>query len=329
MPKGLPINNTRKEEEEKMPTLTPSKWIWINGEFVFWGDANVHILSHALQYGSCVFEGIRCYHTKFGRSIFRLREHVNRLFDSAKIYHMEDLPHSQEQFCEVIAETVRKNDLRDCYIRPFIFRGYGELGVNPLRCPITMAVAVFPFVQYLGTESIEEGVEIMISSHRRWGFPAMAKAGGHYLSSQLIKVEAIKNGYAEGLALDEKGFVSECSGENIFLVRNGKLFTPAIGNSVLAGITRDTVIFIANEILGFEVKEISIPREMLLLSEEVFMTGTWAEITPVHSVSKQKIGAGGPGPVTKEIQGQYQKITQGEFRGFYPQTNGWHYLVKE
>lgn len=300
-----------------MPALQPTKYIWANGEFIFWGDANVHCLVHGLHYGDCVFEGIRCYKRQDDRlAIFRSADHITRLFNSAKIYHMTDLPFTQERMLQAIVETVQKNGLKDAYIRPFIFRGYGELGVSPLNCPIEIRIAAFPFVKYLGPEALEEGVDIMVSSHRRSGFPAMAKAGGQYLSSILIKVEAILLGFTEGVALDENGDVSECSGENIFVVLDGKLYTPGLSNSILPGITRHTIMTIAREILGLEVIVGPFPREMLVIADEVFMTGTWAEITPIRSISKQQIGDGKPGPITSRIQKEYAKITIGENQSY-------------
>jgi branched-chain amino acid aminotransferase len=306
-----------------MPKLETAKYIWVNGKFIFWGDANIHCLSHSLHYGETAFEGIRCYKLGQGdqRVVFRLPEHIDRLYDSAKIYYMEEnpyekegikIPYSREKLKTAIIETIKKNDLYDCYIRPFIFRGYGELGVNPLNCPIEVIVTAFPFVRYLGKDALESGVDVKLSYVRRKGFPTFAKQAGHYLNSQLIKIDAIKDGYAEGIALDQNDHISECSGENIFIVKNGKLYTPSLGNSILSGITRHSIITIAKKILQIEVTVTSLPCEMLFIADEVFMTGTWAEITPVRSISKRFVGSGKPGKITSRIQEEYSKITFGE-----------------
>lgn len=309
-----------------MPELKESKWIWMNGKFVPWKKAKIHILSHVIHYGTAAFEGIRCYKLKTGRrAIFRLREHIKRLFESAKIYHMEETPYfdnaitipfSQNEIVDAVSATVKKNNLDDAYIRPVIYRGFKEIGVNSLNCPIEIAIAAMPFGKYLGPEALEKGIEIMVSSHRRYNFPALGKDSGHYLNSQLIKIEAIKNGYQEGVALDQNGHVSECSGENIFILKDKKLYTPSIGNYILPGITRDSIIAITRQILGLEVIETSIPREMLILADEVFITGTWAEITPVCAISKQLIGNGKAGEITRAIQTEYTKITMGENESF-------------
>ncbi|MCD6098243.1 branched-chain amino acid transaminase [bacterium] len=287
--------------------------IWMNGEFVNWDDAKIHVLSHVVHYGSSVFEGIRCYNTKHGPAVFRLPEHTRRLFNSAKIYRM-DIPYTQDEINRAVIETIKVNNLKECYIRPLVYRGYESLGVNPFNCPVDVAIAVWEWGRYLGPEALEQGVDVMVSSWARMApntFPAMAKAGANYMNSQLIKMEAIKNGYTEGIALDVTGYVSEGSGENLFVVRDGVLYTPPLGASVLAGITRDSVITIATE-LGYRVVEQIIPREMLYIADELFFTGSAAEITPIRSVDKITVGKGGRGPITEKLQEHLFDILKGE-----------------
>ncbi len=286
--------------------------IWFNGKIVDWKNANLHVLSHVVHYGSSVFEGIRCYNTKKGPAIFRLREHVQRLVNSGKIYRM-DIPYSVEEICQAIIDTIKINGLKHCYIRPVAFRGYGELGVYPLNCPVETVIAAWPWGKYLGEEAIEKGVEVGVSSWRRMApdtMPNMAKAGSNYMNSQLAKMESITNGYDEGIMLDYQGMVSEGSGENIFVVLDGVIYTPPISSSLLSGLTRDAVITLAGE-MGLEVREEQIPREMLYISDEVFLTGTAAEVTPVRSVDKILVGGGFRGSITKDIQDAFFAVVNG------------------
>jgi branched-chain amino acid aminotransferase len=273
---------------------------------VDWKDANIHVLSHVVHYGTSVFEGIRAYKNENGVAVFRLKEHVQRLFDSAKIYKI-DIPFTQEEIEEAILETVRINDLDGCYIRPIVFRGYGELGVNPLGCPVNVVIAAWEWGSYLGEEGMANGVDIGVSSWRKPApdtFPTLAKCGANYMNSQLAKLEAIDNGFDEAIMLDYEGHVSEGSGENIFMVENGKLVTPDLGSSILRGITRDSVMTIAKD-LGYEVSEETISRERLYLADEVFFTGSAAEVTPIRAIDNRQIGIGSRGPVTKELQEKY------------------------
>ncbi|MDI3483782.1 MAG: branched-chain amino acid aminotransferase [Methanobacteriaceae archaeon] len=287
--------------------------IWFNGQFVEWDEAKIHVLSHVVHYGSSVFEGIRCYKNKEGSAIFRLEDHVRRLFDSAKIY-MIDIPYTEEEICEAVIETVKINNLKECYIRPVVFRGHKELGVNPLNCPVEVVIAAWEWGSYLGQGALEEGVDVGVSTWRRMApntLPNMAKAGGNYLNSQLVKIEAIKHGYDEGIMLDYNGMVSEGSGENIFIVKDGELYTPPISSSILPGITRDSIIKLAKE-MDINVKEERIPREMLYIADELFFTGTAAEITPIRSVDGIKIGNGRRGPLTEKLQESFFKILRAE-----------------
>jgi branched-chain amino acid aminotransferase len=293
--------------------LDESGKIWFNGNFVEWKDANLHVLSHVVHYGSSVFEGIRCYKTKNGPAIFRLREHVQRLINSGKIYRME-IPFSVDELSQAIVETVKTNNLEMCYIRPVAFRGYGELGVYPMNCPVETIIAAWSWGKYLGEEAIEQGVDVGISSWRRMApdtMPNMAKAGSNYMNSQLAKMESIVNGYDEGIMLDYHGMVSEGSGENIFVVLDEVLYTPPISSSLLSGLTRDAIIILAREI-GLEVREEQIPREMLYISDEVFLTGTAAEVTPVRSIDKITVGEGLRGKLTKKIQKAFFDVVNGE-----------------
>jgi branched-chain amino acid aminotransferase len=280
-----------------------SDYVWMSGTLVPWDDARIHIGSHVVHYGSAVFEGIRCYGTPKGSAVFRLDAHTERLFSSAKIYWME-LPYTREQVNAAILETIAANKLEACYIRPVVYRGAGQLGVNPLGSPVEVAVMVWDWGKYLGKEALEQGVDVCVSSWTRMApntLPAMAKSAGNYMNSQLIKVEAVKGGFAEGIALDTQGFVSEGSGENLFAVSRGKLVTPPLVSSILAGITRDSVLTLARR-LGIPVEERALPREMLYLADELFFTGTAAEITPIRSVDRQTIGTGARGPVTTALQ---------------------------
>ncbi len=284
--------------------------IWHQGKFIDWDDAKVHVLTHALHYGTSVFEGIRCYDTIEGPAIFRAREHARRLFDSAKIYRMEDLGFTQDELVEAMRELVKLNGLSACYIRPITFRGYGEVGVLSLKNPIVSYMICWEWGKYLGAEALEKGVDVCVSSWTRLApntLPAMAKVAANYMNSQLIKMEAVTNGYAEGIALDAAGYVSEGSGENIFLIRDGVMYTPTLGTSALPGITRATVLQLASD-LGYEVTQQAIPREWLYIADELFFTGTAAEITPIRSVDRIKIGKGERGPITKRLQEEFTAI---------------------
>jgi len=300
------------------------RWIWKNGQLIDFEKATVHVLSHALHYGSGVFEGIRCYNTRQGSGVFRLPEHIRRLENSAKVYRMP-LAFTTDELIEAVCETIRANELASCYIRPIVFRGFGDrIGVNPLNNPVEAFIACWPWGKYLGEEA-ESGVDVCVSSWRRIAadsMPAVAKATGNYLNGQLIKIEAVTNGYTEGLALDARGFVSEGSGENVFMVQDGVLLTPPLAASVLQGITRDTVVKIARD-LGIPVREEQIPRGQLYTCDELFMTGTAAEITPIRSVDRNPIGKGCPGEITQRIMAEFMGIISGEIAD----RHGWLYPV--
>jgi branched-chain amino acid aminotransferase len=277
--------------------------IWMNGVLVNWDDAKVHVLTHAMHYGSSWFEGIRCYDTKRGSAIFRHEAHLRRLYDSAKMYRAE-IPYTMKQMQEAVRETIRANKMKACYIRPLVYRGYGEVGVFPLGCPVDVMIAVWEWGSYLGNDALEKGIDVCVSGWNRPApntLPTMSKSGGNYLNSQLIKMDAVLSGYAEGIALDTSGYVSEGSGENIFLVRDGVLYTPPLISAILPGVTRASVLKLAQD-AGYSVVEGLIPREMLLVSDEIFFTGTAAEITPIRSVDKVVVGDGKPGPVTRRLQ---------------------------
>ena len=296
------------------------RWIWKNGELVDFEKATVHVLTHALHYGSGVFEGIRCYDTLQGSAIFRLPEHLSRLAYSAKVYRME-LPFSMARIGDAIVETILANGFPSCYIRPLVFRGFGTLGVNPLRSPVEVVIAAWPWGKYLGDEALSQGVEACVSSWRRPSsstLPSMAKATGNYLNSQLIKMEALGNGFVEGIALDAGGYVSEGSGENLFLVQGDVLMTPPVSASLLPGITRDAVIILARD-LGIEVREQVIPRGLLYTCDELFFTGTAAEITPIRSVDRIPVGAGRPGEITLRLAAEFLGIVTGKVRD----RHGW------
>jgi branched-chain amino acid aminotransferase len=293
--------------------IAASKFIWFNGELVPWEQATVHVMTHAMHYGSSVFEGIRSYDTPRGPALFRIEPHIRRLFDSARIYRME-LSFSHEQLTEACRMVVRENGLTNAYLRPLVWRGYGELGVFPLRAPVEVMVAAMQWGAYLGAEGLENGVDVQISSWTRVApntLPAMAKAGGNYLSSQLIVMEAVRHGYAEGIALDVNGQLSEGSGENLFVVRDGVIYTPPVTAALLPGITRDAVMTIARH-LGYEVREQNLPREVLYLADEIFFTGTAAEVTPVRSVDRLTVGGGSRGPITTAIQNTFFGLFSGE-----------------
>ena len=299
--------------------------IWHNGKLIPWDEARVHVLAHALHYGSSVFEGIRCYRTDSGPAIFRAREHVRRFFDSAKIYRMDEFDFSQSEMVEALCELVRENRVQECYLRPIAFRGYGGLHVSPLNNPVETYVACWPWGEYLGEDVLEKGVNVCVSSWRRFApgtMPMMAKAGANYMGSQLVLMEANTNGYSEGIALDVRGYVSEGSGENVFLVRDGVISTPPLGGAVLPGITRDAVIRIAHD-LGYQVLEQDIAREALYLADELFFTGTAAEITPIRSVDAMAVGKGARGPVTERLQ----RIFGDAVRGRNEYSQDWLTLV--
>jgi branched-chain amino acid aminotransferase len=283
--------------------------IWMNGELVPWADAKVHVLSHAMHYGSGVFEGIRAYATDRGPAVFRLMDHLRRLERSSEVYFMQ-LPYGSEELRQATHDVIAANGLDACYVRPIAYRGYGELGINPLNCPIDVVIAVWPWGAYLGEEALEHGVRVMTSSWRRIGpntLPATAKASGQYLNSQLAKMEAMHAGYDEAILLNEQGYLADGSGENVFMVNDSVLSTPPTTASCLPGITRDTVIRIARG-MGYDVREADVVRSDLYHADEVFFTGTAAEITPIHSIDDHEIGAG---PITKRIQSEFFAITSG------------------
>ncbi len=293
-------------------TISKSEFIWLNGELVPWDEAQVHVAAHALHYGSSVFEGIRAYDTVDGPAVFCLDAHVDRLFSSAKICRME-MPFGKDEITRAILETVRLNGHDACYIRPVVYRGVDSLGIDPRSCPVEVAIITMEWGRYLGPEAIEQGVDAGVSSWRRMApntFPAAAKVGGQYINSQLIAMEAADHGYVEGIALDASGFVSEGSGENLFMVTDGRLCTPPLASSILEGITRRCVLTLARD-LGYPVREELMPREVLYMADEIFFTGTAAEITPVRSVDGIVIGSGHRGPITEGLQEQFFGITGG------------------
>jgi len=292
--------------------------VWMNGKIVPWKEANIHIASHVIHYGSSLFEGFRAYDTPKGTAILRNSAHIKRLYNSCKMYRME-IPFTQEEFEKAVIETIKANKLKACYIRPVVYRGYGTLGVDPFPNPIDCAILVWEWGQYLGEEALESGVDVKISTWQRMApntFPALAKSGANYMNSQLIKMEALLEGYVEGIALNVRGHISEGSGENIFIVTNGEIHTPPLSSSILPGITRDTVIFLAKD-LGIKLVEETIPREMLYIAEEVFFTGSAAEITPIRSVDKITIGNGSRGPVVKRLQDEFFAYINGERKDKY------------
>ena len=291
--------------------------VWHDGEFIQWNDARVHVMSHVLHYGSSIFEGIRCYSTKQGPAVFRLREHIQRFLNSAKIYRM-DHQWSLDQLCDAAVEIVRRGGMDQCYLRPILFRSLDEerpaFGVNPFPNPVACYIGAWDWGKYLGDEAIEQGVDVCVSTWNRLtpnSMPPMAKSGANYMNSQLIKMEALLNGFAEGIALDDRGYVSEGSGENIFLVTGDVVLTPPLSSSILPGITRDSVIQICQE-LGITIKERTIQRAALYVADELFFTGTAAEVTPIRSVDRITVGSGGRGPITAKIQKLFFEITKGE-----------------
>jgi branched-chain amino acid aminotransferase len=304
-----------------MPIQTTAN-IWHNGTLIPWEKAQIHVLSHVVHYGSSVFEGIRCYSQPQASAIFRLPEHMQRLLDSAKVYRM-GLPYSLDQLCTAVVDLVEANDVAPCYIRPIALRGYGEIGVNPKGSPIDVYIANFPWGKYVPGD---EGADVCISSWNRAApntLPSLAKAGGGYLNSQLIRMEAEANGYVEGIALDVNGYLSEGSGENLFVVRNGVLYTTPLTNSVLSGITRDSVLTLARN-LGIPVVEQAMPRELLYIADEAFFTGTAAEVTPIRSVDRILVADGETGPITKQLADEFFGIAN----GLKPDRFGWLTPVK-
>lgn len=300
--------------------MKPTEKIWRNGCFIPWNEATIHVLSHVVSYASAVFEGIRCYNTPNGPALFRLREHVRRMVDSAKIYRM-DIPFSIDVMSAAIVDLVSLNKLDSCYVRPIALRGYGEMGVLGIKNPVDVYLACWEWGKYLGEEALAQGVDVCISSWKRIApntLPALSKAASNYMNSQLIRMEAHYNGYAEGIALDEQGYISEGSGENIFVIRDGKIHTPPLGASVLPGITRDSIIQLAQD-AGIPLVEAIIPREMLYIADEVFFTGTAAEVTPLRSVDRIQIGNGKRGPITERLQHDFFAIVNGTA----PDTRGW------
>jgi branched-chain amino acid aminotransferase len=294
-------------------SLPKTEKIWYNGKFINWDDAMIHVLSHVVSYGSAVFEGIRCYETQQGPGIFRLKEHMQRLLNSAYIYRME-VRHTLEDLCNANLELLRVNKIGACYIRPVVLRGYGEAGVDPVGCPVEVYMACYPWGKYLGEEGLRNGVDVCVSSWNRPApntLPQMAKCAANYMNSQLIRMEARANGYVEGIALDTNGYVSEGSGENIFVVSGDTVITPPVSNSALPGITRHSIMTICKD-LGVPVVEQIIPREMLYIANEVFFCGTAVEVTPIRSIDRVKIGIGSRGPITKRIQDEFFALAEGK-----------------
>jgi branched-chain amino acid aminotransferase len=307
-------------------SLPKSEKICMNGKLVPWDEAKIHLGSHVIHYGSGAFEGIRCYKTPDGSAVFRLDEHVERLYNSAKIYRME-IPVGQDEFKRAILDTIEANNLDACYIRPLVYRGYGQLGVYAQSCPIDWAVMVWEWGKYLGPEALEKGVDVCVSSWTRAAgntFPTMAKVSANYMNSQLIKMEAVLGGFAEGIALDTEGYVSEGSGENIFIIKNGEILTPPLACSVLPGITRDSVVKLARR-MGINVQEQRVPREMLYLADELFFTGTAAEISPIRSVDRIVVGRGARGPITEKLQKAFFDVIECRV----PDEFGWLTFVKK
>jgi branched-chain amino acid aminotransferase len=308
----------------KVMAIPKAERIWMNGQLVPWDEAKVHVLVHGLHYGSSVFEGLRAYETPRGPAIFRLNEHVERMFYSCQIFRMP-IPFSRSQITNAIVETVRANGHKTCYIRPVVFRGYGGLPIEGRDNPVEVSIATWEWGAYLGEEALTQGVEVMISSWRRMApgaLPAMAKIGGQYVNNQLAVMEAHDGGFAEAIMLDANGYLSEGTGENLFLVRDGMVYTPPLSASVLPGITRDSILTLAGD-LGYPVREEFMSREMLFLADEVFMTGTAAEVTPIRAVDRIPVGGGGRGPVTEALQKAFFAIVRGETKD----QRGWLTLV--
>jgi branched-chain amino acid aminotransferase len=300
--------------------------IWMNGSLVDWADAKIHVGSHVVHYGSGVFEGARCYDTVRGAACFRLDAHLERLFDSCKIYRMEPAV-GYDEIHRAVLETIRVNEYKACYIRPIVYRGYHTLGVNPLPCPVDTAILLWEWGAYLGQDAITKGVDVKISSWARSApntFPTLAKTSANYANSALIKMEAMADGYAEGIALDTAGFLSEGSGQNLFLVRNDVIYTPPVPASILPGITRDSIITLARD-LGFTVREEMLPRELLYIADEAFFVGTAVEVTPIKSVDKIPVGEGRRGPITEAIQQAFFDVVNGRAED----RHGWLEYVYE
>lgn len=304
----------------------PAEYIWKNGELIAWEDATVHVTAHALHYGSSVFEGVRAYSTPQGPSVFRLQPHTRRLLNSAKIARIE-VSYDEDQLNNAILDTIRRNGHDACYIRPLIFRGANKLGVEGRQNPTETVIITMEWGRYLGPEAIEQGVDVQVSSWRRIApdtFASMAKIGGQYVNSQFISMEAHDNGFNEGIALDYAGNISEGAGENLFVILDGVVYTPGIGSSILMGITRDTVLTLFKD-LGVEVRHETLSRDMLYIADEIFFTGTAAEVTPVRSVDRIKVGAGKRGPITKAVQDEFFALTSGA----KPDRHGWLTSVHE
>lgn len=303
-----------------MKKLAPTKWIWHNGTMIPWENATLHVMSHVVHYGSSVFEGIRCYDTPDGPSLFRLGDHVRRLIDSCRIYRIE-LDLDESELTDACCELLVRNELTEGYVRPLVFRGEGALGVHPENSSVEIYIICWPWGAYLGKDALEQGVDACVSSWSRPApntHPTMAKLGGNYLNAQLIKMEATANGYAEGIALGPDGLVSEASGQNLFLVKDGTLITPRVDGSMLCGLTRDCVLTLAEE-MEIPAREQSIPREMLYIADELFFTGTASEITPVRSVDKMSVGCGGAGSLTRRLQKRLLDLAWGRA----PDVYGW------
>ena len=307
-----------------MSPFSENGFVWMNGRLVPWKDAKIHVASHVVHYGSSIFEGLRAYETPRGTGVFRLVDHTRRLYNSCKIYRIE-VPYTQDEFNRAVVETIKANGLKSCYVRPIVYRGYKTLGVDPFPNPVECAILVWEWGQYLGPEALESGVDVCISSWWRMApntFPALAKSGANYMNSQLIKMEALLDGYAEGIALNIRGHISEGSGENLFLVRDGAVYTPPLSSSVLPGITRASVMTLLGE-MGVRVVEDTIPRELLYIADEVFFTGSAAEITPIRSIDKILIGSGKRGPLTKKLQEAFFAYINGSREDTY----GWFTFV--
>ncbi len=297
-----------------------TEWIWRDGELIPWDDAQLHVMSHVVHYGSSIFEGIRSYGTSTGAAVFRLRDHLTRFVDSCKVYRM-GLAYDVEQLREAVHGTLQRNELEECYVRPVAFRGVGAAGLHPGKSPVHLHIIIWPWEALLGAHAIGEGVDVCISSWARPApntFPALVKAGGNYLNSQLMKMEAAANGYDEAIGLSPDGLLSEASGQNVFLVREGALLTPEVDGSMLPGLTRDCVMKIAAD-LGIPVHEGPVPRERLYMSDEVFLVGTASEVAPVRSVDRIPVGDGTVGPIARQIHERYLAIARGE----YPDVHGW------
>jgi branched-chain amino acid aminotransferase len=325
---GTSVAGMRANESKrgKMADFETTEWIWHDGEVIPWADATLHVMSHVIHYGSSVFEGIRCYRTPRGPAIFRLKEHMRRFDDSRRIYRM-DSPYTGEIVAEACRDLVRLNGLDECYLRPIAFRGYGAPGMNPTFLPVETYIITWPWGVYLGKGALTEGVDVCVSSWQRPEpntYPAIAKAGGNYLNGQLMKMEAQANGFAEAIGLGPGGLVSEGSGQNVCVVRDGALITPAVDGTFLQGITRDAVLTLARDI-GIPVREESVPREMLYVADEAFFAGTAVEITPIRSVDHIKVGTGKPGPITRALQERLMGVVHGEI----PDTHGWLAYVNE